>query len=61
MSLFCPTIFRQVSVMTAYLPVFIKQGNIHKGDVAPSNTVKTRPDVREVLVGKSAVSPFPEM
>ena len=54
-----PTLSGQVSVMTTYLPAFKKQRNIHTGDAAASNTVKTRLDVREVLVGKPAVKESP--
>ena len=54
-----PTLSGQVSVMTTCLPAFKIQRNIHTDDVAASNTVKTRLDVREVLVGKPAVKEGP--
>ena len=47
--------------MTTYLPAFNKQGNIHIGDVAASNTVKTRLQVRDVLVGEPAGKEDPEL
>ena len=53
------TILRQVSETTTYFTAFKYKRNIHVGDAAASHTVKTRPDVGKVLVGKPAVYEFP--